>query len=283
MHVSTSTITALQKVITGDSLQDGRGLAPYKTWSELVAFFATIHGLDTEGVPQESRWKYVEAVLRRVNGTEHVKSILETAVDPARFLHTDFDVGEAVEYLNDYLVYEGARLVKQGLRFRIVDAADTATAQVVSSAEQVDSLAYASIQEHVSKALGRLVSQDFDGAITTARTLLETVLVELDHRLPGDASDHKGELLRLYRSVQRKLRLDPNDQDVASLQEILRGLTSIASGLGSLRNKMGDAHAPSFRPHRHHAVLAVNAALTVVHFLYETEQYQAALQGPDVV
>jgi hypothetical protein len=37
---------------------------------------------------------------------------------------------------------------------------------------------------------------------------------------------------------------------------------------------MSDAHARQYRPHRHHAKLAVNAAKTVVDFLQDSFEYQ---------
>lgn len=279
MRISTSTITAVQKIITGDPIGNSPALAPYRTQHDIGTFFATVPGLDTEGVPGGSRWRFVEAVLRHVNGTDWVSTIIEMAVSPGHFLHTEFDVEDAVAYLNDFLVYDGVRLVAQGRRYLLVAADEVGQSQVVQAAQQLDSLAYNSIDAHVSKALGRIESQDFEGAITIARTMLESVLLELDQRLPGDVTDYRGELLRLYGGVRRKLRLDPNEQDVQSLQEILRGLTSIVSGLGTLRNRMGDAHPSNYRPHRHHAVLSLNAALTAILFLFETEQYQAALHS----
>jgi len=58
------------------------------------------------------------------------------------------------------------------------------------------------------------------------------------------------------------------------LKQILTGLTSIISGLAGLRNKMSDAHVASYKPSKHHAKLAVNAAKTIVEFLLESKQYQ---------
>lgn len=279
LTLTTSTITALQKIITGDPVGNDQALAPYMTWNDLSNFFGAFPGLDTSEATRDSRWKYVEAVLRQVNGTESVRRIIEAAVSPGRFLNSEVEVEDAVEYLNDYLVYEGLRLVRHGLRFRLVEADDVGNTQVAQVLEHLDPLAYETIEAHHKKALQRIEAQDFDGAITLARTMLESVLIELDHRLPGGTIDYKGKLSRLFKSVQTKLRLDPSNQDVQSLQEILQGLASIANGLGNLRNNMGDAHPTKYRPHRHHAVLALNAAMTLVMFLFETEQYQAAMQS----
>jgi hypothetical protein len=59
---------------------------------------------------------------------------------------------------------------------------------------------------------------------------------------------------------------------LAKPEEIV--LTNIVTGLATMRNKMGDAHAQSYRPSKHHAKLAVNAAKTLADFLFETHQHQ---------
>ena len=46
-------------------------------------------------------------------------------------------------------------------------------------------------------------------------------------------------------------------------------VTSVA-GLAATRNRMSDAHARTYRPDRHHARLAVNAANTLVDFLLKS-------------
>jgi hypothetical protein len=55
----------------------------------------------------------------------------------------------------------------------------------------------------------------------------------------------------------------------AERQEQLRavGLVSIMGGIAPLRNKMGDAHVRKYKPARHHAKLAVNAAKTFLDFV----------------
>jgi hypothetical protein len=41
-----------------------------------------------------------------------------------------------------------------------------------------------------------------------------------------------------------------------------------------MRNRMSDSHAANYKPGRHHAKLAVNAAKTLADFLFETMAYQ---------
>src|SRR5207237_10541410 len=78
-----------------------------------------------------------------------------------------------------------------------------------------------------------------------------------------------------YRSIQKHNILNPAQKDISdTLKQILSGLTSIVSGIATMRNKMGDAHAQTYRPRKHHAKLAINAAKTLADFLFETYEYQ---------
>ena len=51
----------------------------------------------------------------------------------------------------------------------------------------------------------------------------------------------------------------------------------------TVRDKMGDAHVRSYKPARHHAKLAVNAAKTLLDFLYDSFEYQRSTGTIEVV
>ena len=67
------------------------------------------------------------------------------------------------------------------------------------------------------------------------------------------------------------------------LGQILTGLTSVVAGLAATRNRMSDAHARTYRPDRHHARLAVNAANTLVDFLLESYTLRQRKDAKDLV
>ena len=91
-----------------------------------------------------------------------------------------------------------------------------------------------------SKALTRRHT-DAEGAITSARTLLETVCKRvLDDA--GIAYTDKDDLPALYKIVATKLNIAPSQHTEETFRRILGGVTSVVEGLGSLRNKIGDAH-----------------------------------------
>jgi Abortive infection C-terminus len=122
-----------------------------------------------------------------------------------------------------------------------------------------------------TKALERRHT-DPEGAITSARTLLETVCKRvLDET--GTVYDDKYDLPALYKAVATKLNIAPSQHTEETFKRILGGATSVVEGLGSLRNKIGDAHGhgkKAVRPSARHAQLAVNLAGTMATFIVET-------------
>jgi Abortive infection C-terminus len=110
-----------------------------------------------------------------------------------------------------------------------------------------------------------------EGAITSARTLLETVCKHMldDARIeyPADA-----DLPKLYRMTAELLDLAPGQQSEPILRQILGGCTAVVEGIGALRNKLGDAHGrgrDADRVEARHASLAVNLAGATATFLVE--------------
>jgi hypothetical protein len=129
----------------------------------------------------------------------------------------------------------------------------------------------ASVVTAWNKALERRTA-DPDGAITAARTLLESVCKTILDDL-GETHASSDDLPKLYRSVSRALKLAPTDHTEEHFKRILGGATSVVEGLGSLRNRQGDAHGQgrkTYRASKRHAALAVNLAGSMAAFLMQT-------------
>lgn len=125
------------------------------------------------------------------------------------------------------------------------------------------------------KALERR-SRDPEGAITLARTLLETVSKRiLDEKLGvSEGYSDRDDLPKLYAKAAKELNLSPNQHTEEPIKAILGGVTKMVHGLGMLRNRMSDSHGRGgklpVRPSERHAKLAVNSAGTIATFLVET-------------
>jgi abortive infection Abi-like protein len=103
-------------------------------------------------------------------------------------------------------------------------------------------------------------ADDPDGAIALARTLLQTVCKHiLDAR--AVAYEDGDELPRLTRLTAEALRIAPSDATEDAFRRIFGACTSIVESLGTIRNRMGDAHgrgADATRVAPRYARLAVN-------------------------
>ena len=125
-----------------------------------------------------------------------------------------------------------------------------------------------------SKALERK-STDPEGAITLSRTILESVC---KHILDDNGIEYNSqsiELSELYKLTAKELKLSPEQHNEQIFKQILGGCSGIVNGLGSLRNKLGDAHGKGklpVKPKIRHAELAVNLAGTMALFLVSTHE-----------
>lgn len=192
-----------------------------------------------------------------------------------QFVRTCQDTGAVWAFLKDQAAQWEPRRVFVREQFRpLIDkleAASSPLAEAVSTALTV--LNAESVSDAWAKALARREA-DPAGAITAARTLLEAVckhVLEDENGSPeyGEADD----LPKLYRAAAEKLNLAPSQHTEDAFRRILGGATSVVEGLGSLRNKVGDAHGQGRRPIKpavRHAGLAVNMAGSMALFLIET-------------
>jgi len=121
------------------------------------------------------------------------------------------------------------------------------------------------------KALDRR-SSDPEGAITMARSLLESVCKHLLDEM-GTPYDQKADLPTLYSSAAEDLYLSPSQHTEEIFSRILGSTQQVVEGLGAVRNRHSDAHGNNTaagRPVARHAELAVNLAGSTASFLVQT-------------
>ncbi|MEG4113240.1 MULTISPECIES: abortive infection family protein [unclassified Microcoleus] len=128
-------------------------------------------------------------------------------------------------------------------------------------------------QVHIAwqKALERR-NHDPEAAITMARTLIESVCKHILDEA-GISHSEKDDLHKLYYETAKQLNLAPQQHQEEVFKQILGGCQSVISGLGTLRNKLSDAHGKgkqAIKPSPRHAALAVNLAGSMAAFLVAT-------------
>lgn len=129
--------------------------------------------------------------------------------------------------------------------------------------------------DHVAAAWQKALERrtvDPEGAITSARTLLESVC---KHILDEESTTYndKDDLPKLYRLTAEKLNIAPSQHTEEVFRQILGGCTAVVEGLGTLRNRLSDAHGKgkiAARPAPRHAELAVNLSGALAMFVLST-------------
>ena len=214
------------------------------------------------------------------NDAEYLKlrrellAILNVKERLPRFVATNYTLGDfwgfikpmfsSYQQRRDFLRAEFAPLLDylEGRSHAPADQPITATLKTFGPAE---------IHAAWEKALERR-ERDPDGAITAARTLLEaTCKFILDQQ--EAVYDDEADLPKLYMAAAKTLNLAPDQHHEEVFKRILGGCQSVVNGLGTLRNKLSDAHgrAPGKTiPSARHAALAVNLAGSMATFLIET-------------
>jgi hypothetical protein len=269
VKIKGKTLKALGQIVTGDAQ-----LSPDRSGPMLVDLFNDL-GLDEiygQGFP--SRWAFAEESISKHSSGLPFSLLIERVFDPREFLNTTFGIEKAIEFFNQYLSYENRQVVITNGYAKVRDLSGI-DVEFVHPFKNSEDDAHLFIDDQIKKCDDKIASGDYYGAITNARSLLEAVLTEIERELGSSVAKYDGDLVKLYRRVAKLMNLGPDREEVSdTLKQILSGLNSIVSGLAGLRNKMSDAHVATYKPSKHHAKLAVNAAKTVSDFLLESKQHQ---------
>ncbi len=143
------------------------------------------------------------------------------------------------------------------------------------------SLSHEYITEQIQKSTEKIKKKDYDGAITNARSLVESFQEELIRKAGAEVPNYAGDIGKLYKTTKKVMNFDSSQKDLSdTLKQVLSGLNSIMMGIAGLSNKMGDRHARTYKPERHHAKLAVNSALMFCEFLLDSYEYQQDKKTP---
>ena len=139
--------------------------------------------------------------------------------------------------------------------------------------DSISSIDFIEISDQIQKCHLKIQNNDYTGAITSSRALVESVCIYIIEN-SNKSYNSDGKLNKLYNEASKILRMNPKEYNDNSIKQICSGFFSIINGLANLRNDLGDAHGKSqqnsYKPAYRHALLAVNSAKTISEFLYSS-------------
>jgi hypothetical protein len=260
VKISNKITKKLGTLIAGDTQA-----APYLSGPKLVDFYNEC-GFDdiyAEGFP--SRWKYSTEKIVESNGTPRLKKILEEFVDPRRYGGDEEVVEKITTDINQLIKYDGFGIIKKGNSYKVADIQGN-----FIEAETVTAIGHEFIGEQIEKCQQKIATEDFNGAITNARTLCEAILIHIIETIEKTEIKNDGNVINLWTRAKKALKLDLKKDEIPDFVfQILSGLETTINGLAGLSNNAGDRHANKFNTKRHHAKLAVNSTMTLCDFLID--------------
>ncbi len=259
MKIRDSTSEKIAKIMCGDTKY-----GTYLKGSEILNLFND-SGLDKEDfIGIGTRWRIMQAGL-----------VASIDIDLANKLFTSYhvyliqdklekeEIAQTFAEINNLLYHDNYKLEQRGNKwfFSSID-------NDVIDGPQISALSTEFLETQIEKCRNKITENDFDGAITNARSMVEEVLLEIRNQKTGDRGKYDGDISNLYKDVRKMINLNPDMPGITQpMQQIYTGMTNIILGVGSLRSKISDAHAPEYIAQRHHAVLCVNCAYALVMFL----------------
>lgn len=191
--------------------------------------------------------------------------LIRKLFNPINYVGKQQILESALNELNGYLEYDGYKVSVENRRCKIT-ALDVPAVEVEHRFELTDDF----VHQQFEKLDRKLSENDFDGAIASARSLIEGVLANLHEQITARQLPKSGELRKDFKVVRDLVNLSPDQQTDETVKQILNGLASLVDGLDSLSNQMGDRHRRRYKPEKRHAKLAVHSAKTIVDFLVDT-------------
>jgi hypothetical protein len=260
MKISNKVTKQLGKLIAGDT-----AIAPYLTGPQLVDFFNECGFDDVYGNGFPSRWVYATDKITESNGTDKLRTIIEEFLDPRRFGGNEELVDKIIIEINRLIKYDGFGLIKNGTQYRIADIEGN-----FIKPEAAKAIGHEFIDEQIKKCQQKIAADDFNGAITNARTLTEAILIHVIESVEKVEIKNDGKVLGLWSRAKKALKIDLKKDEIPDVVfQILAGLDTAINGLAGLSNNAGDRHANKFNTKRHHAKLCVNLAMTLGDFLID--------------
>lgn len=139
--------------------------------------------------------------------------------------------------------------------------------------KELERISFDYIHDQIKKCNSKIAEKDFEGSITNARTLIESICLFIIETKTEEKHEYDGNLLKLYKTVASLLNMSPANHENEFLKQILSGVFSIINGVSGLRNSYSDSHGngpskSSYKIDERHAVFIINLAKIVSEYLF---------------
>lgn len=224
------------------------------------------------------RWEVTRRFLTKLNARDRFGEIITYYLSPSnlRLLGCKESTKDLIlNTVNEYLKDDGYRVTITTKGVQIKEISGESPVQVIDFINIDDD----GIKRELKSCDEAIQDKQFRTAVTSARTLLEATLGHIDRNLSGASDENvkNYELPRLYKQVTKKLHYYPTAELEGSFKKIGSGMLTCLQGIIEIRNEAGTAHAPKTSQipiERHHALLVVNAAKTIILFLWQVYKKQ---------
>lgn len=268
MKLKSHTYKKFGKAICGDEGPTLRLSGP-----DLIDFFNEMGFNEVYGQGFPTRYIYAQEKAQDMIENGKFELLVNSLLDGVRYVDSQYKSNEVMDYLNSFIQYEGYQIKEISKnKYKICSIEDNT---VLITKDYLEILSTEFLADQIDKCNRKVAEGDYYGAITNARSMVEEVLLAIEEKIIGSRGPNNGDMGTLYKRVSKVINFDAGKDGLQTpLKQILSGLNNIVIGLGALRTKASDSHAPEYKPEKHHAVIAVNSAMTFTSFIISSYQYQ---------
>lgn len=253
---------------------------PYLSGPEIVGI-SQLFGLDATykwGGGGPSRWVYLDNIVEHCILNNRVNELLAYLFSKKQFeekLYGEIPdkiekiyahiIDTIIKQINSILYFGGNKLVVNNKTFSIIPL-DNAVEIETPTIRNIDRQYIRDISD---RAMQDIVDNNYDSAITKARTLLEEIFCYVIEK-KNEEPPLNGNIRTMYKQTRELYNMHTDRNNDRRINTLLSGLEKIVSSIAEMRNTNSDAHGVGSRRlniAEHHARLFVNSSITMAEFI----------------
>ena len=254
---------------------------PYMTTKDICEFSSEL-GLKLDiSKEKKSRWQYMNELLDYIIVNNKVNLFFKNIIALKRFedyLEDDYMMtGIQEQYwdrihsffqeINKILLFEKCHIEYNLQTFKFILVDDEIDIELITDELKKIDVPY--IKRLREECYNVIKLQDYDNAITKARTLIEEVLIKgIEEK--GVTHPENGNINELYKQFKTLYVMHIDKNMDTRIKMLLSGLEKILSSISEMRNKNSDSHGAGDKRianEEAYVTLFVNASITMSEFL----------------